>query len=602
MLTRFEKLPPLARTTILITALVLLVVCIQVITQTARGYNKAIDTGLSDASRLAHIQADHVELTFLAVDQTLRRAVERQYFNELFGNNLAQYMASNLQSWADETPQIAAMLVVGPKGEGLIGVHKAGFENWINYDKISFATQPVYLELKDAADTQLAISRLAKVTPDAPDLIVVARRLNELNGDFGGLVVAAISPQYFENFFHSVSGHEGRHMMLNLPDGSVLTSTSSATPSLLNKEISQALDKAIEDQLLSERATTQRPVASAQTVVNAEMKIYAAQMLKNFPLSVSVILDENDFLSGWRSSTMKDLGFLAIFAAVGFIFSLFLVLLSRQIARVQASENSAVLASQAKSEFLANMSHELRTPLNAIIGFSEMMNAGYFGPLNPKQKERVHDINLCGSHLLQLINDILEFSKGEAGKLELYEENFSMQQTILEAQRMMNEKFSTKHIKLLMDIDEYIPDVRADKRKLRQVLLNLLSNAMKFTPEGGLVKVSYKRDAGGNVHITVADNGIGMAEEDLPRALSVFGQVNRDKSHEGTGLGLPLCKMFAELHGGKLAIGSRLGEGTTVRISMPASRVQPRKIHQEDKTSEKRTEELVLESDIKKRA
>ncbi len=594
MSERFEKLPPLARMTIFVTALVLLIVCVQVIAQAARGYNRAIESGMENAANLTHIQTDHVELTFLAVDQTLRRAVERQYFNELFGNNLAQYMATNLKSWADETPQIAAMLVVGANGENLIGVHKTGFEGWVNYDKASFATQPVFLELKDAADNQVAIAKLIRTSINTPELILVARRLNQLNGEFGGLIVAAIDPRYFSNFFQSVNGHDGRYMSLTLNSGSALASSQAQASQLLHKEILAALSKATPNK------ETGIVSVQAQTVLHDEMKLYAAQKMKNFPLTVSVVLDESDFLSGWRSGTLKDLGFLAIFAAIGSIFSLFLVLLSRQIARVQASEGAAVLASQAKSEFLANMSHELRTPLNAIIGFSEMMNAGYFGPLNPKQKERVHDINLCGGHLLQLISDILEFSKGEAGKLELAEENFYIQEMIDEAQRMMREKFTSKHTKLLSDIDSAIPMVRADKRKLRQVVLNLLSNALKFTAEGGMVKVSLMRDAQGHVHITVSDNGIGMSEEDLPRALSVFGQVDRNKSHEGTGLGLPLCKMFAELHGGKLSIGSRLGEGTTVRISLPATRVLPHDTMRDAPLNPpKLPEELLTQSDKK---
>jgi signal transduction histidine kinase len=221
------------------------------------------------------------------------------------------------------------------------------------------------------------------------------------------------------------------------------------------------------------------------------------------------------------------------------------------------------------------MSHELRTPLNAIIGFSEMMNSGYFGPLNPKQKERVHDINLCGSHLLHLITDILEFSKGEAGKLELIEEHIQMQEIVNESLRMMNERIKGKRMNMIIEVEENLPPLLGDKRKIRQILLNLLSNSLKFTPEDGTIKISVRKDQGQNIAMTVSDTGIGIAEDDIPVALSVFGQVHRSQSHEGTGLGLPLCKMFAELHGGKMALGSTPGEGTTVRITFPASRNLP---------------------------
>jgi len=202
-----------------------------------------------------------------------------------------------------------------------------------------------------------------------------------------------------------------------------------------------------------------------------------------------------------------------------------------------------------------------------------MLGSGYFGPLNPKQKERIHDINLCGGHLLQLITDILDFSKGDAGKLELVEEKVVVQDMVDETIRMMHEKLKSKHINLVTDVDMDLPKLFGDKRKIRQMLLNLLSNSIKFTPEEGTVKLAVRLDQFNNMILTVSDTGIGMAEDDIPVALSVFGQVHRSHNHEGTGLGLPLCKMFAELHGGKLAIGSTIGQGTTVRITFPQNRV-----------------------------
>ena len=217
------------------------------------------------------------------------------------------------------------------------------------------------------------------------------------------------------------------------------------------------------------------------------------------------------------------------------------------------------------------MSHELRTPLNAIIGFSEMMTAGYFGPLNAKQKERIGDISLCGNHLLQLINDILEFSKGEAGRMEIVEEKVNIPIIIDEAMRIMNEKVKGKGIHATIDARENLPLLFADKRKIKQVLINLISNAVKFTPPEGAIIITAQLDGARNMMISVRDTGIGIAEEDIPTALAVFGQVHRSQSHEGTGLGLPLCRMFTELHGGKLTLTSVLGEGTTREAAIPRS-------------------------------
>jgi two-component system cell cycle sensor histidine kinase PleC len=174
---------------------------------------------------------------------------------------------------------------------------------------------------------------------------------------------------------------------------------------------------------------------------------------------------------------------------------------------------------------------------------------------------------------LQLISDILEFSKGDAGKLELVEEKVDLVEIITECERMMSGKIRGKNIHFAESVEPALPALWGDKRKVRQILLNLLTNAVKFTPENGQIKVACMLDAQGQINLIISDTGIGIAEEDISKALSVFGQVHRSgRSHEGTGLGLPLCKMYAELHGGKLVLTSKVDEGTSVRIIFPAGR------------------------------
>ncbi len=202
-----------------------------------------------------------------------------------------------------------------------------------------------------------------------------------------------------------------------------------------------------------------------------------------------------------------------------------------------------------------------------------MLEAGYFGKLNSKQNERIHDINYCGTHLLELINDILEFSKGEAGKIELHLEKVIVPQIIDESVRILTEKAKRQKIKVSTLIPEEIPFLMADSRKLKQILLNLLSNALKFTKENGTVEIACGIDGQGNFVLSVTDTGIGMKEEDIPKALSAFGQVHTAESYGGTGLGLPLCKMFATLHGGNLMMHSILNVGTKVTVIFPKKNV-----------------------------
>jgi len=228
-------------------------------------------------------------------------------------------------------------------------------------------------------------------------------------------------------------------------------------------------------------------------------------------------------------------------------------------------------ASRHKSEFLANMSHELRTPLNAIIGFSEVLNERMFGELNEKQAEYLKDIYASGQHLLSLINDILDLSKVEAGRMELEVTDFDLPAAIDNALVLVRERASRRGIKLGQTINEGVGMVQGDERKVKQVLLNLLSNALKFTPEGGRIDVRAAMNDG-VPEISVADTGVGIAPEDQEAIFEEFRQVGTaDKKVEGTGLGLALSRKFIELHRGRIWVQSQPGKGSTFSFTLPAS-------------------------------
>jgi len=233
------------------------------------------------------------------------------------------------------------------------------------------------------------------------------------------------------------------------------------------------------------------------------------------------------------------------------------------------AKQKAVEASEMKSLFLANMSHEIRTPLNAIIGFSEVLAQGMFGDINEKQTEYLQDILESGRHLLSLINDILDLSKIEAGRMELEASEFDLPQAIQNALTLVRERALRSEIALHHVIDDRVGDIRADERKIKQVLLNLLSNAIKFTPEGGRIEVRAT-PADGTVEVSVTDTGVGIAPEDHEAVFQEFRQVGTvDKKAEGTGLGLALSRKFIELHGGTIWVQSELGRGSTFTFTLP---------------------------------
>jgi signal transduction histidine kinase len=225
-------------------------------------------------------------------------------------------------------------------------------------------------------------------------------------------------------------------------------------------------------------------------------------------------------------------------------------------------------ASQHKSEFLANMSHELRTPLNAVIGFSEVLQDRLFGDLNDKQAEYVDDIHTSGRHLLSLINDILDLSKIEAGRTELEVTTFALSDVLENAVALTRERATRQGISLRLEVDPSAGAVDADERKAKQVLFNLLTNALKFTARGGHVDVTAYGD-GDEVRVSVSDDGIGIAAADQARIFEEFQQVGRSHVQEGTGLGLALSRRFVELHGGRLWVESAPREGSTFTFTLP---------------------------------
>jgi signal transduction histidine kinase len=243
------------------------------------------------------------------------------------------------------------------------------------------------------------------------------------------------------------------------------------------------------------------------------------------------------------------------------------------VQQLRNAHDEAVAANQARSMFMASMSHELRTPLNAVIGFSEILELGLYGTLgSERNKEYVRDIKESGQHLLTMINDILDLSKIDAGRMELYETTVDVARLIQACCRIMRPRAEEARVRFSIELPEGRPlYIRADEVRLKQVLFNLLSNAVKFTRAGGQITVGADECDCGEVVITIRDTGIGIRAEDMALVFEPFRQADNSMTRKagGTGLGLPLSKALVELHGGRLTMVSRVGEGTEVSIALP---------------------------------
>ena len=240
------------------------------------------------------------------------------------------------------------------------------------------------------------------------------------------------------------------------------------------------------------------------------------------------------------------------------------------------ARRAAETASMQKSDFLAKISHEIRTPLNAIIGFSEVMMEERFGPIGTERyKEYLRDIHVSGAHLMSLINDLLDLSKIEAGKLDLAFQAVSLNDLVMECVAVMQPQANRERIIIRTSISDQVPNIVADARSIRQIVLNLLSNAVKFTLAGGQVIVSPVMEESGEVTLRIRDTGVGMSASDIETALKPFRPlaISRERRSDGTGLGLPLTKALVEANRAAFAIDSTVGQGTLVRVTFPPTRV-----------------------------
>jgi signal transduction histidine kinase len=237
---------------------------------------------------------------------------------------------------------------------------------------------------------------------------------------------------------------------------------------------------------------------------------------------------------------------------------------------LEHAKNTAVAASRAKSEFLANMSHELRTPLNSVIGFSDVLSEKVFGPLNDDQTQYVTDILESGQHLLSLVNDILDLAKIESGSMEVDRAPVDIARLVERTIQMFRERAIRHGIRLVGQVDEAIGHIDADERRLKQLLYNLLSNALKFTPEGGEVRIDVRRQ-GDDIELLVSDTGVGISAEQHDKIFQSFYQIDSSLSKEvqGTGLGLAVVQQIAALHGGSVRLESEPGEGCTFFVLLP---------------------------------
>lgn len=530
--------------------------------QSKSDYSKYLENAKENLDSSNKIISSSVELNLVTVDQMLKRAVDRQYLNFLFGNQLKDDVKHSMKVLVEQLPYIDAMFTTNEKGVIDI-LFRKGDDTTHSKSKYIFSAKSHFNTHKNTENKDLLLS-VMKADDKVPyNRILLSRRIENLEGRFGGLVVAVMNGRYLEELFNSIAKEPDTDVALFLDNGELMINTKD---SLVSKD---DMKLSIKEYLNLKSENTISFLLERHS--GDDLVYYSFNKVKNYPVTIVIVKKEPDILMQWVKTKNNYFAFLVIFFVFAVLIIFLTYLIVRQMGKVQSAKEKEIIVSQAKSDFLAKMSHELRTPLNAIVGFSRMLSAGYFGQVNNDQTERLNDINICGMHLLEFINDILEFSKGDVGKLKLAESNVDISSLVRDSLRIVAQRARVKRIILINNVPEEPFYILADERKIKQILINLLANAIKFTPNGGKVMISYALDRKANISLSVKDTGIGISRENLPKVMELFEQVNT--GNEGTGLGLPLCKMFIELHGGTIKLRSEPGAGTEAIVKLSAKRV-----------------------------
>jgi two-component system, cell cycle sensor histidine kinase PleC len=512
---------------------------------------------------------------------TMLRGVEAQ------SNLIAERMRSegdgfDLHEWGEKNvliaPGVAHATIVGPDGNIKSTTYDLPSSSLYLGDREHFR---IHLDGKFHGFF-IGPTVLGRLTSGAP-IMPITRRVDAADGTFLGVVDILIAPSALTTLHKSIDLGPHGVMTLSGTDNLIRARFAADSPDG-TKGIGVSMAGGERPAVIEDGAegSFTRP-----GMIDGIPRLFVYGRVGSYPLVVTVGLDLNRALAASRSyaATMIAIALGATVLLTGLGAYLIREIRNRATQEIKlhatnaalvASTERAEAASHAKSQFLANMSHELRTPLNAIIGFSEMLTAGIPGRLNPKQRGYVANIHQGGGFLLRVINDILDLAQVNAGKLQLHEEkDVELDRIAAACIALVEEQAIAGGLRLSLTIEDRMPRVTVDSTRLTQILLNLLSNAVKFTDPGGSVTLAIRRGQNGGILLEVRDTGSGMTAAEIDIALQPFGQIDGGLSrrHNGTGLGLPLARELAELHGGSLFVSSERGRGTTVSVTLPAARV-----------------------------
>jgi len=526
----------------------------------------SLDTVLAEQTERSLDGIDLIVKDTLVLLLQRRGAVTARTIRALYGGSAVQQL---LRAEAGGIPQLDRISIFDSRGR-LVNTSEPGLS-----PNLDISSRPYFQRARDNATPVRFNSEPVHLRSSGLPAIILLRRLNAPDGSFAGIITGVIPLDYFTRLYHDIYLGPGTAVALFQRDG-ILLARYPPLP-VVGRDLRSMV---VFTHVLSHQAAG--VVHSRGHILGAPLFI-ATHALNDFPLAVNVIMTDARAYADWHNELVGTivalgliLGMIALLTVLALrYFSSYVNLAEARIETTRAIEAKAraEAMTQAKSRFLANMSHELRTPLNAVIGFAEIIETAMLGPLQQRYREYARDIRAAGGHLLEVVNDILDISKAEANALKVGREPLDVGEIVREVDRIVRDQATRANVVFATRLDPDLPLVVGDRTRLRQILINLISNALKFTPPGGSVTVSARNRADRLV-IEVKDTGIGMAEEDIPAALTPFEQLDNRfaRKHDGAGLGLPLTKHLVELLGGRFSITSAINQGTTVAIEFECLR------------------------------